>query len=142
MMPGQQPLPKHHQNKGVDYCLQEAEEEHTLIHVNGTAVERVSSVMFLGIHITENLLWTSNTTTIVKRVQQCLYFLSQLKKLGMPPLVLPKYYRCIIKSILSGSIMAWYGNCSIHDHKALQRAVKMAQYKTGAKFPPIQDILI
>jgi hypothetical protein len=36
--------------------------------------------------------------------------------------------------------MAWYRNCSVHDRKALQRGVKMAQYITGTMLPPIQDI--
>jgi hypothetical protein len=50
----------------------------------------------------------------------------RLKKFCMPPWVLSKYYRCV----LTGCIVAWYGNCSIHDRKALQRMVKAAQYIT------------
>ena len=52
----------------------------------------------------------------------------QLKKSGIPSQVLSKYYCCTIESALTGYITAWYGNCSIHDRKALQRVVKMAQY--------------
>jgi hypothetical protein len=39
--------------------------EHAPIHINGTAVERVSSFKFLCIHLT----WTNNTTTFVKRAK-------------------------------------------------------------------------
>ena len=38
------------------------------------------------------------------------------------------------------TIIAWYGNCSASDHKALQRVVRTAQYITGAKLPAIQDL--
>ena len=44
------------------------------------------------------------------------------------------------ESILTGCITAWYGNCSASERKALQRAVRMAQYITGAKLPVIQNV--
>jgi hypothetical protein len=62
--------------------------------------------MFLGIHITKDLSCTNNTTTLVKKAQQCLYFLMQLKKLSMAPWVLSKYYHCTIESVLTRFIMA------------------------------------
>ncbi|KAM9459820.1 uncharacterized protein ACWYII_011221 isoform 2-T2 [Salvelinus alpinus] len=47
--------------------------------------------------------------------------------------------RCTIESILSGCITAWYGNCSAHNRKALQRVVRSAQRITGGKLPALQD---
>ena len=41
--------------------------------------------------------------------------------------------------ILSGCITAWYGNCSTHNRKALQRVVLSAQRITGGKLPALQD---
>ncbi|CDQ96034.1 unnamed protein product [Oncorhynchus mykiss] len=49
------------------------------------------------------------------------------------------FYRCTIESILSGCITAWYGNCSAHNRKALQRVVRSAQRITGGKLPAFQD---
>jgi hypothetical protein len=83
--------------------------EHGPVHINGTAVERVTSFKFLDVHITKDLSWTNNTT-LVKRVQQCLYLLRLLKKFGVPPRVLSKYYSCTIESVLTSCITAWYGN--------------------------------
>ena len=57
----------------------------------------------------------------------------------MDPQILKKLYSCNIKSILTCSITAWYGNCLASDRKALQRIVLMDQYITGAKLPAIQD---
>jgi hypothetical protein len=54
--------------------------------------------------------------------------------------ILKRFYRCTIKSILTGCITVWYGNCSASDCKALQRVVRTAQYITGAKLPSIQDL--
>ena len=71
-----------------------------------------------------------------------LFPLKRLKRFGMGPQFLKRFYSCTIKSILTGCITAWYGNCSASDRKALQRVVRMAQYITGAKLPAIQDLSI
>lgn len=38
-------------------------------------VERVSSIKYLGVHVSEDLTWTLNATQLVKKAQQRLYFL-------------------------------------------------------------------
>ena len=58
----------------------------------------------------------------------------------MGPQILERFYSCTIKSILTGCITAWYGNCSASARKALQRVVRTAQYITGGKLPTIQDL--
>eukprot|EP00061_Rhincodon_typus_P002850 g18658.t1 len=88
------------------------EGEHASIYVNRTAIERVKSIEFLGVMITDDLSWTSYIYATVKKAQQCLFFLRWLRKFGMPIRFLTNFYRCTIESILSRSITAWYGNCS------------------------------
>ncbi|XP_070301091.1 uncharacterized protein [Salvelinus sp. IW2-2015] len=66
--------------------------------------------------------------------------LRKLKRFGMGPEILKRFYSCNIESILTGCITAWYGNCSASDRKALQRVVRTAQHITGAKLPAIQDL--
>ena len=97
----------------VDFRKQQR--EHPPIHI-GTVVERVVSFKFLGVHITD-----THTDSVVKKAQQCLFNLRRLKKFGLLPKTLT------IESILSGFITAWYGNCSAHNRKALQRVVRSAQ---------------
>ena len=96
------------------------------------------SFKFLGVHITNKLLWSKHTKKVVKRARQHLFPLRRLKRLGMGPQILKKLYSCIIEIILTGCITACYGNCSASDRKALQRVVSTAQYITGAKLPAIQ----
>uniref|UniRef100_A0A8C7C8Q2 Reverse transcriptase domain-containing protein n=1 Tax=Oncorhynchus kisutch TaxID=8019 RepID=A0A8C7C8Q2_ONCKI len=113
--------------------------EHPPIHIDGTVVERVASYKFLGIHITDKLNWSTHTDSIVKKAQQRLFNLRRLKKLVLSPKALTNFYRCTIESILAGCITAWYGNCSAHNRKALQRVVRSAQRITGGKLPALQD---
>ncbi|KAF7640571.1 hypothetical protein LDENG_00034370, partial [Lucifuga dentata] len=53
---------------------------HPPIHINGAAVERVSSFNFLGIHISQDLTWTTNCSNLVKEAHQRLFFLRTLRK--------------------------------------------------------------
>uniref|UniRef100_A0A673ZH06 Dynamin-type G domain-containing protein n=1 Tax=Salmo trutta TaxID=8032 RepID=A0A673ZH06_SALTR len=54
----------------------------------------------------------------------------------------PQFYSCIIESILTSCITAWYGKSTTLDHMVLQRVVRTAQYITGAELRAIQDIYI
>ena len=103
-------------------------------------MEQGESFKFLGVHITNKLEWAKHTKTVVKRARQCLFPLRKLKRFGMGPDILKRFYNCYIESILTGCITALYGNCSASDRKALQRVVCTAQYITGEKLPAIQDL--
>ena len=73
----------------------------------------------------------------MKRARQNLFPLRRLKRFGIGPQILKRFYSYTIESILTGCFTAWYGNCLASDRKALQRVVRMAQYITGAKLSAI-----
>lgn len=50
------------------------------MHNGGMAVERVSSIKFLGVHISDDLSWSTNTSSLVKKVHQRLFFLRIMKE--------------------------------------------------------------
>ncbi|MCI4389835.1 hypothetical protein PGIGA_G00103570 [Pangasianodon gigas] len=113
---------------------------HDPIHINGMAVERVSSFKFLGTHISENLSWSTNTSSLIKKAHQRLFFLRTLKKNRLSADILSNFYRCAIESILTNCITVWYGNCSVADRKALQRVVKTTQRITKTPLPAIEVV--
>eukprot|EP00061_Rhincodon_typus_P009859 g33677.t1 len=76
----------------------------------------------------------------VKKAQQHLFFLRQLRKFGISIRSLTNFYTYTIKSILSGCITAWYGNCSAQDHKKLQKVVCTVQTITEANLPSMDSI--
>ena len=112
--------------------------EHLPIHIDGTAVEKVESFKFLGIHNTDNLKWSTYTDSVVKKAQQLqhLFNLRRLKKCGMSLKTLTNFHRCTIESILSGCITAWYGNCTPDNRRVLQRVVRSAQHWGQTTCPP------
>ena len=52
--------------------------EHPPIQIDGTAVEKVESFKFLGVHITDKLKWSTHTDSVVKKAQQRLFNLRRL----------------------------------------------------------------
>eukprot|EP00061_Rhincodon_typus_P010259 g34421.t1 len=100
---------------------------HAPIYNNGIEVKRVEIFKFHGVTITDNVSWTSRIDVAVKKAQQYLLFLRQIGKFGMSITFLTNFYRCTTENILSGCIMAWYGNCSSQDRKKLQKVVCTAQ---------------
>ena len=107
--------------------------EHAPILIDGAVVEQVENCKFLGVHITNKLERSKHTNTVVKRhysLFPSLFPLRKLKRFGIGPQILKRFYSSNIES--TGSITAWYSNCSASDCKA--------QYITGAKLPAIQDL--
>ncbi|KAI5109316.1 gastrula zinc finger protein XlCGF28.1-like [Silurus meridionalis] len=104
-----------------------AQSEHSPLIIDGSSVEIVKSTKFLGVHLAENFTWSLNTSSIIKKAQQHLYFLRRLRKAHLPPPILTMFYRGIIESILSSCITAWFGNCSVSDRKTLQWIVRTAE---------------
>ena len=98
----------------VDYRKKRT--QHAPILSDGAAVEQVESFKFLGVHITNKLTWSKYNKTVVKRAQQNIFLLRRLKRFGMGPQILKRFYSCTIESILTGCITAWYGNCSAATH--------------------------
>ncbi len=116
--------------------------DHTPLTIDSSTVERVSSTKFLGVHITEDLTWTTNTMSLSKKAQQRLHFLRRLKRASLPPPILTTFYRGTIESVLTSCITVWEGNCSAADRKTLQRTVNTAAKIIGAPLPSILDIFL
>eukprot|EP00061_Rhincodon_typus_P016999 g45494.t1 len=114
--------------------------EHVPIYINGVEVERVESIKFQGVMITDNLTRTYHVDARGKKAQQCFFFLRRLKKFGMFLRTLINFYRCTIESILPWVRNAWYGNCSAQDRTKLQKVACTALTITEAILPSMDSI--
>ncbi len=66
--------------------------------------------------------WSGTITDyIVKKAQQRLYFLCQLRKFNLPQELLKKFYSAIIVSVLCTSITVWFSSATKSDLRRLQR---------------------
>ena len=78
--------------------------ERTPILIDGAVVEQGESFKFLGVHITNKLTWSKHTKTVMKRARQNVFPLRRLKRFGMSPQILKRFYSCNIESILVASL--------------------------------------
>ena len=83
----------------VDYRKRGA--AHTPIHIVEAVVERVESFKVIGVHITNKLSWSKHTKTVMKRAQQNLSPSRRLKRFGMGPQILKRFYSCTIESMVA-----------------------------------------
>lgn len=110
------------------------------LYINGDCVERVPVFRFLGTYISVDLSWAINTTTVVKKSQQRLYFLRILRQNHLQQKLLVSYYHCSIKSVLMYCISVWYASCSVADRRALQKVINTAQKIIGCPLLSLKDL--
>lgn len=99
-------------------------------NTGGTVVEVVSSFRSLGLHIPDGLTCSTKTYCLNRKAHQGLYFLMRLGRAGLGNSALLSFYRCVVESVLSSSIIVWHGSCSA-ERKALQRVVNASQRTVG-----------
>jgi hypothetical protein len=57
----------------VDFRKQQR--EYAPIHIDGTALEKMESSLFFGVHITDNLKWSTYIDSVVKKAPKTLKLL-------------------------------------------------------------------
>ncbi len=100
----------------------------------------VESFRFLGTTISQDLKWDNHIDSIVRKAQQRLYFLRQLRKFNLPQELLIQFYSAIIESVLCSSITVWFGSATKTDIRRLQRTVRTAERIIGAPLPSLQEL--
>ncbi|KAI2644352.1 putative RNA-directed DNA polymerase from transposon BS [Labeo rohita] len=114
----------------------------TPLTIMNSTVAAVDSFKFLGTNISQDLKWDIHIDFIVKKAQQRLYFLRQLKKFNLPQALMTQFYSAVIESVLCSSITVWFGAASKSDIRRLQRTVRTAERIIGVHLPNLQDLYI
>ncbi len=92
--------------------------------IMNSTVTTVESFRFLGTTISQDLKWDTHIVSIVKKAQQRLYFLRQLRKFNLPQEQLKQFYSAIIESVLCTSITVWFSSATKSDLRRLKRVVR------------------
>ena len=72
--------------------------------IDRSPIEIVDSFKFLGTIISSGLDWEANIDSTLKKTQQRLHFLRQLKKFGLWREILVQFYRAVVESVLCFSL--------------------------------------
>ncbi|KAK3506980.1 hypothetical protein QTP70_033859, partial [Hemibagrus guttatus] len=108
--------------------------------IMNSTVPTVESFRFLGTTISPDLKWDTHIDAIIKKTQQRLYFLRQLRKFNLPQELLTHFYSAVIESVLCTSITVWFGSATKSNIRRLQRTVRTAERITGAPLPTLQEL--
>ncbi len=101
-----------------------------------STVTTVESFKFLGTTISQHLKWDNHIEFIVKKAQQRLYFLRQLRKFNLPQELLIQFYSAIIESVLCMSITVWFSSATKSDLRRLRRVVRTLLSESLVHPPP------
>ena len=106
--------------------------------VDGRTVESFQHFKFLGSTIPSNLKWELNVVNIVRKAQQQqLYFLRRLKSFGLTTQVMLNFYRAVIESVLTCSIIVWFLSITQKETLRLNRVVETASQIIGRDLPSL-----
>ncbi|KAK0140530.1 putative RNA-directed DNA polymerase from transposon BS [Merluccius polli] len=105
-----------------------------------STIDTVESFRFLGTIISQDLKWELNISSLIKKAQQRMYFLRQLKKFNLPRTMMVHFYSSTIESILTSSITIWYAAATAKDKGRLQRVIRSAEKVIGCNLPSLQDL--
>ncbi|KAK3530768.1 hypothetical protein QTP70_000792 [Hemibagrus guttatus] len=108
--------------------------------IMNSTVPTVESFRFLGTTISQDLKLDTHIDSIIKKAQQRLYFLWQLRKFNLPQELLTQFYSAVIESVLCTSITVWFGSATKSDIRRLQRTVRTAERIIGAPLPTLQEL--
>ncbi|KAK3506128.1 hypothetical protein QTP70_005363, partial [Hemibagrus guttatus] len=92
--------------------------------IMNSTVPTVASFRFLGTTISQDLKWDTHIDATIKKAQQRLYFLRQLRKFNLPQELLIHFYSAVIESVLCTSITVWFGSATKSDMRRLQRTIE------------------
>ena len=108
--------------------------------IDNTVVKQFESFKFIGSTISSDLSWGNNTASLVKKRQQRMYFLRQLKIFGISPIILKRLYHAIIESVLTFPITMWFGRASYEEKAQLETLVRCASKTIGITLPIIESV--
>ena len=108
--------------------------------IAGDTVERVDSFKFLGTILSSTLSWELNSNNIYKKARQRMYFLRKLRSFKVNKVTLINFYRAIVESILTQSIIVWFDRTAKKDMKRLNSIVINAQKLIGVNLPSLESL--
>ncbi len=97
-------------------------------------------ILIPGTTISQDLKWDNHIESIVKKVQQTLYFLRHLRKFNLPQELLKQFYSAITESILCTSITVWFSSATKSDFRRLRRVVRTAEWIIITILPTLQKL--
>ena len=116
-------------NMHVDFRRRIGDKDVTSI--KGQAVECVDSYKYLGTIIDSKHTFVANCESVYKKANQRLHCLRKLSSFHVDKKLLRMFYRCFVESIISFSLVSWFGSLPLKNKSSLNQIVKWASKLIG-----------
>ena len=126
--------------KELVFDFSKSNNTHDYVIINGKAVERVENYKYLGTYIDNKLNWNVHTKFVKGKACQRLYFLRKLKQCRVDVTLLKLFYTSIIQSVLTFSIICFFGSMPKKHRDELERVRKSAERCIGSSLPSLSHI--
>jgi len=114
--------------------------EHAPLYINNDIVECVQQYKYLGTIIDNKFSFNLNADHVFKKGMSRMYFVRQLRKLRIDSKIMDLFYSSIVQSVLSFSIVCWFGTCSAQAKVKLNRIVSNCERLGVSNITPLMDI--
>ncbi len=108
--------------------------------IKGQALEVVDNYKYLGTIVDNKLNFTCHSDALCKKGQQRLSCLRKLSKFQVDKSLMILFYKSCIESVLTFSLLCWFGNLNTRSKNALSRVVKMSNKILGVNQCTLSDL--
>ena len=112
--------------KELVICPLRSQPDLSVLLVDGTPLERVSSYKVLGVTICDDLKWRKNVQAMVTKASRRLYIMRVLNRAGIPSADLVNVYLALVRSVLEYACVTWASSLPCYLNNDLERVQKRA----------------
>ena len=114
--------------------------DHVPLYIENDIVECVDQYKYLGTIIDSQFNFNLNADQVYKKGMSRLYFVRQLRKLKIDGKIMELFYTSIVQSVISFSIVCWFGNCNAQAKDKLNRIVNSCERLGVFNVVPLTEI--
>ena len=97
----------------------------TRLTISGRTIETISETELLGVKISSDFSWRSNTKSLVTRAYRRIILIQKLFQFNVPQSDLIIVYKLFIRSILEQSCVVWHSSITIEEENDIERVQKV-----------------
>ena len=106
---------------------------HTPVNIQGAAIEIVKSYKYLGVQLSNTLVWSDNSAAPYKKGQSRLFLLRRLRSSGVQGALLQTFYDSVVASAIFYVVVCWAA-----DRKQLNRLRRKASSVLGSPLDTVE----
>ena len=123
---GRQMLLNKDKSKVMKFCMSRTKAFPAEVKIDGTLLEVKEKLKFLGVIVTSNLKWDSNTDYICKKAYSKMWAIRRMKALGLDTFTLLEFYLKEVRVQLELAVPVWHSGLTLKLSADIERVQRVA----------------